>query len=86
MKIGTVIAALLLGFLLFTPQGQFIAEAVMLKAMTPAPDPAKVAAEKACIEAFNAKQAAAWKKAKEVAKGLPGFEYSLVDQYAMPHC
>ena len=44
MKLSTVIVGLLLAFLLFTPQGQFIGEAVMLKAMTPAPDPAKVAA------------------------------------------
>jgi hypothetical protein len=84
MKIGTVVAALLLAFLLFTPQGRFIGEATWLKAVTPAPDPAKIAAEKACAEAFYAK-ASAYKPAKTT---IPGFDPNVDNHYkaAPPRC
>ena len=52
--------------------------------MTPAPDPAKVATEKACEEAFYAKH-----KAKEAAKNpIPGFDPNAANfyKYAPPPC
>jgi hypothetical protein len=90
MKTSTVLVGLLLAFLLFTPQGQFIGEIALLSAMEatkPVPDPAKVAAEdatfKACVEARNAARKAALAKAKGSA--LPGFdEYFELDR--SPHC
>jgi hypothetical protein len=58
MKLSTVIVGLLLAFLLFTSQGQKIGSAVAelafdagTKPTTPAPDPAKLAAEAAKREA-----------------------------------
>ena len=52
MKLGTVIVGLLLAFLLFTSQGRSIVEITAEMALyaatpQPAPDPVKVAAEKA---------------------------------------
>jgi hypothetical protein len=93
MKLSTVIVGLLLAFLLFTPQGHFVGEAVMLKAVEaskPAPDPVKIAAEKACEEAFYAKQKASSQKAEEAAKRslIPGFDPNGANhyKYAPPPC
>jgi hypothetical protein len=77
MKIVPVILALWLAFLLFTPQGRFIGEAAWLKAVTPAPDTAKIAAERACAEAFYAK-ASAHKPAKNA---IPGFDPNADNHY-----
>ena len=83
MKLSTVIVGLLLAFLLFTPQGQFIGEAVLLKAMTPAPDPVKIAAEKACEADFYAK--ASTHKPKNC---IPGFDPNAANyyKYTPPPC
>ena len=83
MKLSTVIVGLLLAFLLFTPQGRFIGEAVMLKAVTPAPDLAKIAAEKACEEAVYAKASA-----HKPANSIPGFDPNAANFYkaAPPPC
>ena len=81
MKIGTVIAALLLAFLLFTPQGRFIGEAAFLKAVTPTPDPAKITA---CEKAPQASS----QKDREVAKRypIPGFNPNAANLYKLPPC
>ena len=84
MKLSTVIVGLLLAFLLSTPQGRFIGEAVLLKAIAPAPGPVAVATEKAC----DAKQKASSQKAKEVAERfpIPGFDPNAANRYKLPPC
>jgi hypothetical protein len=61
MKIGTVIVALLLAFLLFTPHGQSIAEIAMSElagTSRPVPYPTRTAQEvAACKEAWYATHA-----------------------------
>jgi hypothetical protein len=89
MKTRTVVVGLLLAFLLFTPQGHFVAELALLSAMEgakPAPDPVKVAAEDTARTACVVEQKAAWQKAVERAKRdhMPGFEY--FDPEAHAHC
>lgn len=84
MKLSTVVVGLLLAFLLFTPQGQFIGEVAFLKAVTPAPDPAKIAAQRACEDAFYAKTSA-HKAAKNT---IPGFDPNAGNayKYTPPPC
>jgi len=83
MRTVIVIVGLLLAFVLFTPQGRFIGETVFLKAVTPAPDPAKIATEMACEDAFYAKASAHPAK-----NAIPGFDPNAANfyKYSPPPC
>jgi hypothetical protein len=95
----TVIVGLLLAFLLFTPQGHFVAATALLAGIQVMnrPDPAKVAAEdaafQACNEKYNSAKKAAFEKAKTADHAwkpgqpvsLAGFEFADKYEYKTPY-
>jgi hypothetical protein len=81
MKTRTVVVGLLLAFLLFTPQGQEASSVVAemaLYAATPAPEPAKLAAEAAKKTEKEACARAWYAKARASSEGMPSSYYYFV--------
>jgi hypothetical protein len=77
MKLSTVIVGLLLAFLLFTPQGHFVAQAVMLRgiqASQPAPDPTRVAAEDPMDACYNSRMKASYERAEKWDRDNPALK------------